>query len=114
MHGGLRDVGARVCVCFWKPAPLCVQSLSLRKVSSTEGSGSTMSGSLSMLRPSRLRGSMRNSSSKGKTPSESKHSGTVERVLLMSLDRLGLESSEREQMTVGECCFSLRPHSVAF
>lgn len=81
---------------------LYIQSLSLRNVSSTDGSGSTMSGSLSMLRPSRLRGSMRSSSSSGKPPSESKHSGTVERALLMSLDRLGLESSGgEEQMIVG-------------
>lgn len=80
----------------WTRDALRVQSLSLRNVSSTDGSGSTMSGSLSMLRPSRLRGSMRSSSSNGKPPSESKHSGTVHSALLMSFDRLGLESSERE------------------
>lgn len=55
-----------------------------------------MSGSLSMLSPSRLSGSIRSSSSSGKTPSESKHSGTADNTLLMSLDRLGLESSERK------------------
>lgn len=78
-----------------------------------------MSGSLSMFRPSRLRGSMRSSSSNGKHPSESKHSGTLESALLMSFDRLGLESSrdgqgrerkrweeERDrQMMVGDECF---------
>lgn len=94
-----------VCVRFIETCiALYVQSLSLRKVSSTEGSGSTMSGSLSMLRPSRLRGSMCSSSSNGKPPSVSKHSGTIQSALLMSFDRLGLESSEREkQMMVGEC-----------
>lgn len=94
-----------VCVRFIETCDaLYVQSLSLRNVSSTEGSGSTMSGSLSMLRPSRLRGSMCSSSSNGKPPSESKHSGTIQSALLMSFDRLGLESSEREkQMMVGEC-----------
>lgn len=50
-----------------------------------------------MLSPSKLSGSIRSSSSSGKTPSESKHSGTADNTLLMSLDRLGLESSEREQ-----------------
>lgn len=52
-----------------------------------------MSGSLNMLSPSRLSGSIRSSSSSGKPPSESKHSGTADRALLMSLDWLGFESS---------------------
>lgn len=80
---------------------VALQSLSLRKLSSTEGSGRTISGSLSMLSPSKLSGSMRSSSSSGKTPSESKHSGTADNMLLMSLERLGLESSERERKTAG-------------
>ncbi|CAG5848761.1 unnamed protein product [Menidia menidia] len=47
----------------WTPRPSTASffSLSWRKLSSTDGSGSTMSGSLSMLSPSRLSGSMRSS-----------------------------------------------------
>lgn len=59
-----------------------------------------------MLSPSRLRGSMRSSSSNGKPTSESKHSGTVESALLMSLDRLGLESSEREKQIMPNDLFA--------
>lgn len=111
MHSGPMLTGS-VHSIHGKADALHVHSRSLRNVSSTDGSGSTMSGSLSMLRPSRLRGSMRSSSSSGKTPSESKHSGTVDRALLMSFDRLGLESSDRKtQMMPGEWKRAISVHT---
>lgn len=65
---------------------------SIRKVSSVAGSARTMSGSLSMCSPSRVKGSIL-SSSRGNWLSESKlTSPTPASVLVSSLDRLGGDS----------------------
>lgn len=69
---------------------------SVRKVSSTAGSSRPMLESLSMLSPSRLRGSICSSSSKGKGASTFRlTSGIPVRVLPSSLNRLEPESSGR-------------------
>lgn len=75
-----------------------VHSRSARNVSSTVGSSRPMLGSLSMLSPSRLRGSIWRSSSKGNGVSASTlrlTSGMAASAPLRSLKRLELESSGR-------------------
>lgn len=73
-----------------------VHSRSARNVSSTEGSSRPMLESLSMLSPSRLRGSIWSSSSSGNGVSMFRlTSGMPASALLRSLNRLVLESSGR-------------------
>lgn len=77
-----------------------VHSRSARKVSSTVGSSRPILGSLSMLSPSRLRGSIWRSSSNGNGVSVSTFrltSGMTASAPLRSLKRLELESSARSR-----------------
>ena len=87
LTGGVTEPGAgRPC------AGRAAHRRSIRKVSSVAGSARTMSGSLSMCSPSRVRGSIL-SSSKGNWLSESKlTSPTPASVLVSSLERLGGDS----------------------
>lgn len=75
-------------------------SLSILNVSSVAGSVSTMSGSLSMCSPSRVRGSIF-SSSRGNWESASKlTSPTPARELVSSLERLGGDSPVTEKCQI--------------
>lgn len=93
---------------FFSPLSLIVfargqhYSLSILNVSSVAGSASTMSGSLSMCRPSRVSGSIF-SSSRGNCVSGSKlTSPTPANELVSSLERLGGDSPVTEICDIGE------------
>lgn len=87
LTGGVMEPGAGR-----RRAGCAAHRRSIRKVSSVAGSARTMSGSLSMCSPSRVRGSIL-SSSRGNWLSESKlTSPTPASVLVSSLDRLGGDS----------------------
>lgn len=90
-----------VCVCVFLSLFLATgssqhYSLSIRNVSSVAGSASTMSGSLSMCSPSRVRGSIFSSSSGNWVSASKLTSPTPARELVSSLERLGGDSPVTE------------------